>query len=245
MIIIPAIDLKEGKCVRLRQGRMESSTVFNEDPAAQARQWEDLGASRIHVVDLDGSIGGKPANLESVKKITKAVSVPVQVGGGIRSHATIAMYLDAGVGFVILGTIAARDPATVKDLISRFPNKVAIGIDARSGRVAVEGWTQSANVTAMALASLYRAAPPVAFIYTDIDKDGMMQGPNVESTREFAGNSVAPVILSGGVSSLSDVEAILPLEKDGVMGIIVGRALYEGKIDLRDAIRIAERGNAR
>jgi len=245
MIIIPAIDLKEGKCVRLRQGRMESSTVFNEDPTAQARQWEDMGASRIHVVDLDGSVGGKPINLESIKKIARAVRVPVQVGGGIRSQTTVAMYLDAGVGFVILGTIAARDPSAVKGLIAEFPTKVAIGIDARSGRVAVEGWTESTDVTAIELASLYQAAPPVAFIYTDIDRDGMMQGPNLASTREFARHGVAPVILSGGVSSLSDVEAILPLEKDGVMGIIIGRALYEGKIGLGDAIGIAERANAR
>jgi phosphoribosylformimino-5-aminoimidazole carboxamide ribotide isomerase len=245
MIIIPAIDLKEGKCVRLRQGRMESSTIFNEDPTAQARQWEDLGASRIHVVDLDGSVGGKPANLESIEKITKAVRVPVQVGGGIRSQTTISIYLNAGVAFVILGTIAAREPATVKEIISRFPNKVAIGIDARSGRVAVEGWTESTDVTAIELALVYRAAPPVAFIYTDIDRDGMMQGPNVESTAEFAKNAGAPVILSGGVSTLRDVKAILPLEKDGVMGIIIGRALYEGKIDLRDAIGLAEKANAR
>jgi phosphoribosylformimino-5-aminoimidazole carboxamide ribotide isomerase len=245
MIIIPAIDLKEGKCVRLRQGRMESSTIFNEDPTAQARQWEDMGASRIHLVDLDGSVGGKPINLESIKEIAKAVRVPVQVGGGIRSHTTIAMYLDAGVGFVILGTIAARDPSTVKDLIAKFPNKVAIGIDARSGKVAVEGWTQSTDVTAIELASMYQAVPPVAFIYTDIDRDGMMQGPNLASTREFARHGVAPVILSGGVSTLRDVEAILTLEKDGVMGIIIGRALYEGKIGLRDAIAIAERVNAR
>jgi phosphoribosylformimino-5-aminoimidazole carboxamide ribotide isomerase len=244
MIIIPAIDLKEGKCVRLRQGRMESSTIFSEDPAAQARQWEEMGASRIHVVDLDGSVGGKPANLESIEKITRAVRVPVQVGGGIRLHTTISMYLDAGVAIVILGTIAARDPSTTKDLIAKFPNKVAIGIDARAGRVAVEGWTRSTDVTAVELASLYQATPPVAFIYTDIDRDGMMQGPNLEATREFARHGPAPVILSGGVSSLSDVEAILPLEKDGVIGIIIGRALYEGKIELRDAIRLAEKRNA-
>jgi phosphoribosylformimino-5-aminoimidazole carboxamide ribotide isomerase len=244
MIIIPAIDLKEGKCVRLRQGRMESSTVFNEDPSAQARQWEQLGAARIHVVDLDGSVSGKPANLEIVKLIIGAVRVPVQLGGGIRSDTTIAMYLDAGVSCVILGTIAARDPDLVKGLIRQFPDKVAIGIDARSGRVAVEGWTQSADVSAVELAQLYRANPPVAFIYTDIDKDGMMQGPNIEATREFARRAVAPVILSGGVSSMSDVEAILPLENDGVMGIIIGRALYEAKIDLAKAVRLAEGGNA-
>ncbi|MBI4965273.1 MAG: 1-(5-phosphoribosyl)-5-[(5-phosphoribosylamino)methylideneamino]imidazole-4-carboxamide isomerase [Desulfomonile tiedjei] len=245
MIIIPAIDLKDGKCVRLRQGKMELSTVFNEDPAAQARRWEELGASRIHVVDLDGSVGGKPANLRTVKQIAEAVRVPIQLGGGIRSATTIAMYLDAGISCVILGTIAAKEPETVKDLISRFPNQVAIGIDARSGKVAVEGWTESADVTAVELALQYKAVPPVAFIYTDIDKDGMMQGPNAEATGEFARSVAAPVILSGGISGLDDVAAVLPLAKDGVMGIIIGRALYEGKVDLREAIRLAEEANAR
>ncbi len=240
MIIIPAVDLKEGKCVRLRQGRMDSSTVFNEDPAAQARSWENSGASRIHVVDLDGSVGGAPINLKQIEQIVNAVRVPVQVGGGIRNIETIRMYLDAGISTVILGTIAAREPDTVLEFLRQYPGRIAIGIDAKSGLVAVQGWTESANISAIQLAARLSAGAPAAFIYTDIDRDGMMRGPNIESTREFAMSTKIPVVLSGGVSSISDVELILPLEKDGVMGIIIGRALYEGKIDLKEAVRLAE-----
>lgn len=240
MIIIPAIDLKEGKCVRLRQGQMESSTVFNQDPVAQALTWEQSGASRIHVVDLDGSVGGSPANLKSIKGIVQKVRVPVQLGGGIRDEDTIRMYLDLGVDMVILGTVAAKDPHRVLHYLENFPKKVAIGIDARSGFVAVQGWTESTTVKATDLAARYDAAAAGAFIYTDIEKDGMMQGPNIEATREFARSVSTPVILSGGISSMSDIEHALPLEKDGVMGIITGRALYEGKIDLVKAIELAE-----
>jgi phosphoribosylformimino-5-aminoimidazole carboxamide ribotide isomerase len=240
MIIIPAIDLKEGKCVRLRQGQMDSSTIFNQDPVAQALTWEESGASRIHVVDLDGSVGGSPANLKSIRDIVQKVRVPVQLGGGIRDEATIRMYLDLGVGMVILGTIAAKNTESVLQFLEAFPSKVAIGIDARSGYVAVQGWTESTQVRATELAARYDASAPAAFIYTDIEKDGMMQGPNIEATREFARSVSTPVILSGGISSMLDIEHALPLEKDGVMGIITGRALYEGKIDLLKAIELAE-----
>ncbi len=245
MIIIPAIDLKDGKCVRLRQGAMDTPTVFNEDPSAQARLWESLGAGRVHVVDLDGSVGGKPANLTQIRDIVKAMRVPIQVGGGIRSVNTIRMYLDIGVNTVILGTVAAKNPEIVLTFLSLFPGQVAIGIDARAGDVAVDGWTQSAHVKASDLAARFDSAFPAAFIYTDIERDGMMQGPNIEATREFARHTSTPVILSGGVSALSDVEKALPLEKVGVMGIIIGRALYEGTIDLKEAIKLAEKGNAR
>jgi len=241
MIIIPAIDLKDGKCVRLRQGKMDTPTVFNEDPRSQAREWENLGATRIHVVDLDGSVGGKPANLSQIQDIVRGVRVPVQVGGGIRSDSTIRMYLEIGVSTVILGTVAANDPELVSTYLSLFPGKVAIGIDARAGEVAVEGWTQSAHVRASELAARFDSANPAAFIYTDIERDGMMQGPNVKATREFARNVSSPVILSGGVSALSDVEKVLPLENEGVMGIIIGRALYEGTIDLKEAIKLVEK----
>ncbi len=244
MIIIPAIDLKDGKCVRLRQGQMDSSTIFNEDPAAQARIWEDMGASRIHVVDLDGSVGGRPVNLRTVKEIASAIKVPVQLGGGIRAADTIRMYFDIGVNTAILGTIAARDPEKVKGLISEFPAKVAVGIDARSGIVAVEGWTASAELRATDLAAQFADCPPVSFIYTDIDRDGMMSGPNIEATEDFARHAPAPVILSGGVTTLADVERALSLENSGVMGIIIGRALYEGSIDLREAITLAGSENA-
>ena len=245
MIIIPAIDLKDGKCVRLRQGAMDTPTVFNEDPSAQARLWESLGAGRVHVVDLDGSVGGKPANLTQIRDIVKAMRVPIQVGGGIRSVNTIRMYLDIGVNTVILGTVAAKNPEIVLTFLSLFPGQVAIGIDARAGDVAVDGWTQSAHVKASDLAARFDSAFPAAFIYTDIERDGMMQGPNIEATREFARHTSTPVILSGGVSALSDVEKALPLEKEGVIGIIIGRALYEGTIDLKEAIKLAEKGNAR
>lgn len=244
MIIIPAIDLKGGKCVRLRQGQMDSSTVFNHQPALQARRWEELGASRIHVVDLDGSVGGKPLNFKRVKEIVAAVSVPIQLGGGIRDEATTRMYLDLGVSAVILGTIAAKDPDKVLELLALFPGKLAVGIDARSGVVAVEGWTESANMGASDLARHFDSAGAVSFIYTDIERDGMMRGPNIDATRDFARSVSTPVILSGGVSKRDDIEAALPLERDGVTGIIVGRALYENKIDLSDAVKLGLKRNA-
>lgn len=240
MIIIPAIDLKEGKCVRLRQGQMDSSTIFSQDPTAQALQWQQSGASRIHIVDLDGSVGGSPANLASIRGIVSQVRVPVQLGGGIRDAATIRMYLDLGVDTVILGTVAAKDPDLVLRFLSMFPRRVAIGIDARSGFVAVQGWTESTRLKATELAARYDPVSPSAFIYTDIDRDGMMRGPNMAATKEFAASLTTPVILSGGISSISDVQNALPLEREGVMGIIIGRALYEGKIDLKKAIELAE-----
>lgn len=241
MIVIPAIDLKDGKCVRLKQGRMESSTVFNDDPAAQARTWVDMGASRIHVVDLNGSMQGNPANLRSVKDIVDGVQVPVQLGGGIRNEDTIRMYLDLGISTVILGTLAARDPDRVMELLAKFPGRIAVGIDARSGNVAVEGWTEATELKASELAARFEGAEPAAFIYTDIDRDGMMGGPNIAATMDFARTTATPVILSGGISSLDDVKAALPLGTYGVTGIITGRALYEGKLDLREAIRLTEK----
>jgi phosphoribosylformimino-5-aminoimidazole carboxamide ribotide isomerase len=240
MIIIPAIDLKGGKCVRLRQGNMHSATVFGEHPAEQALEWQRRGASRIHVVDLEGSVGGRPANFDSVKEIVDAVRVPIQVGGGIRDERTIRLYLDAGVSNVILGTIAAKDPELVIHLLSVFPRALSIGIDARSGVVAVEGWTESAKITALDLATYFEARDVASFIYTDIERDGMMVGPNIAATKEFARNTSRPVILSGGISRLDDVREALPLGQDGVIGIIIGRALYEGAIELEDAIELAE-----
>jgi phosphoribosylformimino-5-aminoimidazole carboxamide ribotide isomerase len=241
MIIIPAIDLKSGKCVRLRQGKMDSSTVFNEEPRDQALKWRDLGASRIHVVDLDGSVAGKPANLKQIEEIVSAVNVPVQVGGGIRNESTIRSYLDIGVDTVILGTISAREPETVRGFMSRFPGKISIAIDARSGYVAVEGWTESTTIRASELAEHLDADGPAGFIYTDIDRDGMMEGPNIDATKDFAARTNTPVILSGGVTTLQDIKNALPLARAGVMGIIIGRALYEGGIDLSEAIDLAER----
>lgn len=243
MIIIPAIDLKDGKCVRLRQGRMDSSTVFNDRPFEQARQWEEMGAARIHVVDLNGSIDGKPVNLQRVKEIVKAVGVPIQLGGGIRDEETVRTYLDVGVSTVILGTIAVKNPERVLRIMESFPGQVAIGIDAKSGMVAVEGWTESTSVTAADVAARFEKARPASFIYTDIERDGMMKGPNIQATADFAAGTSVPVVLSGGVTQYSDISEALPLEKNGVMGIIIGRALYEGTIALRDAIELSGNQN--
>jgi phosphoribosylformimino-5-aminoimidazole carboxamide ribotide isomerase len=240
MIIIPAIDLKDGKCVRLRQGAMDDSTIFNDNPSEQAKLWQDLGAKRIHVVDLNGSVHGRPVNLEAIRAIVGSVSVPVQLGGGIRDDAGIRMYLDIGISNVILGTIAARSPELVLQYLEEFPDKLAIGIDARGGLVAVQGWTESTGTKAGDLAAKFDPRGPFAFIYTDIERDGMMRGPNIKATRELARGLKTPVILSGGVSSMDDLRDIMPLKDEGISGIIIGRALYEKTIDLKEAIDLVE-----
>jgi phosphoribosylformimino-5-aminoimidazole carboxamide ribotide isomerase len=240
MIIIPAIDLKNGKCVRLKQGRMDSSTTFNENPVDQAMKWQDMGAKKIHIVDLDGSIGGLPKNLALIRSMVTSINVPVQLGGGIRNLATVQMYLDVGVNTVILGTIAAKNAELTAEILSKFQENVAIGIDAKGGKVAVEGWTEATSLDAGELGLYYDPFNPAAFIYTDIERDGMMNGPSFLSTRDFARTLKTSVILSGGVTTISDVENALELEKDGVTGIIIGRALYEGSIDLKEAIALTE-----
>jgi phosphoribosylformimino-5-aminoimidazole carboxamide ribotide isomerase len=240
MIIIPAIDLKNGKCVRLKQGRMDSSTTFNENPVDQAMKWQDMGAKKIHIVDLDGSIGGLPKNLALIRSMVTSINVPVELGGGIRNLATVQMYLDVGVKTVILGTIAAKNAELTADILSKFQENVAIGIDAKGGKVAVEGWTEATSLDAGELGLYYDPFNPAAFIYTDIERDGMMNGPSLLSTRDFARILKTSVILSGGVTTISDVEKALELEKDGVTGIIIGRALYEGSIDLKEAIALTE-----
>lgn len=245
MIIIPAIDLKQGKCVRLRQGKMDSSTIFNDDAPAQARIWEQAGARRIHVVDLDGSVGGKPVNFATIRAVVAAARVPVQLGGGIRDEAAIRMYLDAGVSTVILGTIAAREPQRVLEFVDLFPGRIAVGIDAKQGMVAIHGWTEETHMRAGDLAQKFDSAGVAAFIYTDISRDGMMRGPNIEATVEFAQGLSTPVILSGGVATMDDVRGAVALEKHGIDGIIIGRALYEGRISLKEAIEVAEGRDAR
>jgi phosphoribosylformimino-5-aminoimidazole carboxamide ribotide isomerase len=241
MIVIPAIDLKDGQCVRLRQGRFDAVTVFNPDPSSQARVWEDAGAARIHVVDLDGSASGSPVNRHAIERIVACVSVPVQLGGGIRDRAGVKGYLDLGIDTVILGTLAAKNIGTATEIVEEYPGKIAVGIDAKNGWVAVEGWQETTTLKATQLAASFSRVKPSHFIYTDIEKDGMMQGPNIESTREFALSTPVPVILSGGVSSLEDVRAVLGLDESGVAGMIIGRALYDGSLDLRAAITLAER----
>ena len=216
------------------------STVFNDNPVDQARTWENLGAKRIHIVDLDGSIDGRPVNLSIIRDIVRNTNVPLELGGGVRDENTAQMYLDIGVSIVILGTIAAKNPILALELLRKFPGKVAIGIDAQAGKVAVQGWTESTDYEARELALVFDSDSPAAFIYTDIERDGMMVGPNFTATGEFAAAVNSPVILSGGVTNIQDVKKALALEKDGVTGIIIGRALYEGAVDLGEAISLTE-----
>ncbi|MGH6661966.1 MAG: 1-(5-phosphoribosyl)-5-[(5-phosphoribosylamino)methylideneamino]imidazole-4-carboxamide isomerase [Rhodospirillales bacterium] len=238
MIFFPAIDVKDGKCVRLYQGDMEKVTVFNDDPAAQARTFAAAGAGWLHVIDLDGAVKGKPVNEAAVAAIVEAVDIPVQVGGGIRDMATVDFWLELDVERVILGTVAVKNPALVKEACRRHPGRVAVGIDARDGRVAVEGWTKQSLITALELASHMEDSGAAAIIYTDISRDGAMRGPNVEATVALARSTKVPVIASGGVSSMADLEA-LKKAGDGLLeGVISGRALYDGRIDLEAAVRL-------
>ncbi len=238
MILFPAIDLKDGACVRLIKGEMSAATVFNTDPAAQAASFATAGCAWIHVVDLNGAFAGKPVNAKAVSAIVGAVPVPVQLGGGIRDMATIEQWLEAGVARVILGTVALRDPALVRAACIRFPGRVAVGIDARGGLVAVEGWAETSKVTALDLALKFEDAGVAAIIYTDIDRDGVLAGPNVEATAALAGRLTTPVIASGGVSSLDDLRALKARAASGIAGVISGRALYDGRIDLKAALEV-------
>ncbi len=240
MILFPAIDLKGGKCVRLLRGEMSAATTFNDDPADQARKFEASGCRWIHVVDLDGAFAGAPVNAPAVRAILKAVKVPVQLGGGIRDAAGIAAWLEAGINRVILGTVALRNPALVKQACKDWPGRIVVGIDARGGRVAVEGWAETSDVLAVDLAKKFANAGVAAIVYTDIERDGAMGGPNVEATAELAKASGIPVIASGGVSSLDDLAALKARASDGIVGVISGRALYDGRIDLAAAVKLLE-----
>jgi len=237
MILYPAIDLKGGQCVRLLRGDIDAATVFGDDPAAQARSFAAAGCAWLHLVDLDGAFAGRPMNVTAVEAILAAVAIPVQLGGGIRDRATIEAWLDRGVARVILGTAALRDPALVREAARAHPGRVAVGIDARDGKVGVEGWAETSATTATDLARRFENAGVAAIIYTDIDRDGAMQGPNVVATAALARAVRVPVIASGGVSSLADLAALkasgAPLD-----GAITGRALYEGRIDLAEAVRL-------
>ena len=240
MILFPAIDLKDGVCVRLLKGEMGEATVFNDNPAAQALDFAAAGASWIHVVDLNGAFAGHPVNGAAVEAIRAAVDIPIQLGGGIRDMATIERWITRGVNRVILGTVALRDPDLVKAACRAWPGKVAVGIDARGGRVAVEGWAQTSDVTVVDLAKKFEDCGVAAIIYTDIDRDGVMGGPNVDATALLAKTLSTPVIASGGVSSLKDLKALKAKESYGIMGVISGRALYAGRIDLAQALRVME-----
>ncbi|UCG10972.1 MAG: 1-(5-phosphoribosyl)-5-[(5-phosphoribosylamino)methylideneamino]imidazole-4-carboxamide isomerase [Deltaproteobacteria bacterium] len=239
MLIIPAIDLKEGKCVRLERGVMSTATVYSDDPATTAQRWQADGAQWLHVVDLDGAFAKQPKNREAIATIVRSVEIPVQVGGGVRTLETISTYLDLGVQRVILGTVAHSQPDLLIQACERFAGQIVLGIDSRQGRVAVEGWSQTTKIRSAELASRFDGLPLAAIIYTDISRDGMETGPNVEATWQLAKAVSIPVIASGGVGRIQHIQALLQLEPDGVVGVIVGRALYAGSFELAEAIAVA------
>lgn len=238
MLLIPAIDLKEGKCVRLKQGDMEQSTVFSDDPVAMAERWVEAGAKRLHLVDLDGAFAGSPKNRSAIKAVVDSFpNIPVQVGGGIRDEDTVQDYLDLGVNYVIIGTKAVTEPHFVNDLCLSFPGHVIVGLDAKNGKVATDGWSKLCNHDVIDMAQHFERDGVAAIIYTDISRDGMLSGVNLESTVELAKSIRIPVIASGGVSSMDDLKALAEHTEDGVSGVVIGRAIYEGDIDLAEAHR--------
>jgi len=239
MLIIPAVDIKNGKCVRLFQGRLDSETVFSDDPAAMAKRWENEGAEVIHVIDLDGAVEKSPKNLNSIERIIESVEAYIQVGGGIRTAKTAKMYLDLGVKRVIIGTEAIKNPNFVKDACKAFPDQIVVGIDARDGLVAIEGWTETTRIKDVDLARRFEDCGVAAINFTDIHRDGMETGPNIEATRRIAEAVSIPVVASGGVSTIEDIKKLMPLEAVGVVGVITGRALYSGSLSLKEAIKVS------
>ena len=246
MLIIPAIDLKDGRCVRLQQGRMESATVFSDDPVAMAKHWAAEGAKRLHIVDLNGAIAGRPKNEKVIRDIIHAVGdkLPIELGGGIRDLDTIESYLDAGVTWVVIGTAAVKNPGFLSDACYAFPGHIIAGLDAKDGKVAVEGWSKMTGHDVVDLAKKFEEYGVEALIYTDIGRDGMMGGVNIEATLKLAQAIKTPIIASGGLNSVKDVEAICErLVPEGIIGTIAGRALYEGKLDLKKAQAAADQAN--
>ena len=242
MIVIPAIDLKDGQCVRLRQGEMDSATVFSEDPAAMARKWVENGARRLHLVDLNGAFAGKPVNEVAIKAITDAVGddIPVQLGGGIRDLDTIERYLDDGIRYVIIGSAAVKNPGFLHDACNAFPGHVIVGLDAKDGMVAVEGWSKVTHHEVVDLAKRFEGYGVEAVVYTDIGRDGMLSGVNIEATVNLARALTIPVIASGGLTDLEDVKRLCAVESEGIMGAITGRAIYEGTLDFAAAQKLAD-----
>lgn len=236
MIVIPAIDIKQGRCVRLLQGEMDKETVFSDDPPAMAQRWAAEGAELIHVVDLDGAIKKSPQNLDAIRRIVEQVNIPIQVGGGVRDEETIRMYFDLGVARVVIGSEAVNNPSLVEAACRTWPGRIVVGIDARNGMVAIEGWTQSTDVSAIELGKQFENAGVAAINFTDIERDGMRSGPNIEETGKLARAVNIDIVASGGVSSMDDIKNLAPLEADGVVGIITGRALYDGSLDLKTAL---------
>ena len=241
MLIIPAIDLKDGKCVRLRQGRMDDETVFSDNPVEMAGQWVEQGARRLHLVDLNGAFDGEPVNGKIVQSIARAFpDLPIQIGGGIRTLETIESYINGGVDYVIIGTKAVKDPDFVFEACQQFPGHIIVGIDAKDGLVATDGWAEVSEVTAIDCARQFESDGVDAIVYTDISRDGMMQGVNVEATVNLAKAVKIPVIASGGVTNMDDIKNLLPAAKHGLLGAITGRAIYEGTLDLEEAQSFAD-----
>ena len=241
MLIIPAIDLKNGKCVRLRQGDMTKETVFSEKPVEVAKQWCKDGVRRLHIVDLDGASSGKPVNHEVIREIVESCEdIPVQVGGGIRDEETIQGYLDIGISYVILGTKAVTSPHFVSDACLEFPNHIIVGLDVREGKVATDGWSKLSRHDALDLAKSFESDGVNSIIFTDIGRDGMLSGVNIEATARFASEMTVPVIASGGANSLEDIRSLCAVAEEGVAGVIVGRAIYEGKFTISEAQLLAD-----
>ena len=242
MVVIPAIDIKDGRCVRLRQGDMNDATVFSEDPVAVARHWLELGASRLHLVDLNGARAGVPKNAAIIREICQAVGIdiPRQLGGGIRDMDTIERYLDDGIQYIIIGTAAVKNPGLVHDACAAFQGHIVVALDAKDGKVAVEGWSKMTGHDVIDLGHKFEDHGVESIIYTDIGRDGMLSGINLEATRKLARELRIPIIASGGLNDLESLRAVCALEEDGVMGVITGRAIYEGTLDFRAAVALAE-----
>lgn len=241
MLLIPAIDLKDGKCVRLRQGRMDDETVFGDDPVAVARRWVEAGARRLHMVDLNGAFQGKPVNASAIRAVAEAFpDLPIQVGGGIRDEETVQAYLDAGVQYTIIGTKAVSAPHFINDLCVEFPGHIIVGLDAKDGKVAIDGWSKLSHHSVIDMAQRFEDDGVEAIVFTDIGRDGMMEGVNVESTVELAQAIRIPVIASGGITNLEDIQALCKVADEGIMGAITGRAIYEGTLDLAEAQKLAD-----
>jgi len=248
MLIIPAIDLKDGRCVRLQQGRMDSATVFSDDPVAMAKHWSGEGARRLHIVDLNGAIAGRPKNEKVIREMIKAVGeqTPIEIGGGIRDLDTIESYIDAGVAYVIIGTAAVKNPGFLHDACYAFPGHIIAGLDAKDGKVAVEGWSKMTGHDVLDLAKKFEDYGVEALVYTDIGRDGMLTGVNIDATLRLAQGTKIPVIASGGMNSLKDVESVCArLMPEGVVGAIAGRALYEGKLDFKKAQAVADKASGK
>jgi phosphoribosylformimino-5-aminoimidazole carboxamide ribotide isomerase len=242
MQIIPEIDIKDGHCVRLKQGDMQAATVFSEDPAAMAQHWLEQGATRLHIVDLNGAVAGKPKNELAIREIVSVIGeeIPVQLGGGIRDLDTIERYLDDGISYVIIGTAAVKNPGFLHDACYAFPGHIMVGLDARDGKVATDGWSKMTGHDVVDLAKKFEDYGVEAIVYTDIGRDGMLSGINIDATVKLARELKTPVIASGGIASIADIHQLMPFEGDGIVGAIAGRALYEGRLDFKEALKAAK-----